>query len=83
MAVGGAGFIDAGWVANGIGAVIPTGTPPPTRVGFPPTFFGTTGGGGAFPVSALTFTATPQTQIAGCFAAGSTTPVELQAFSVE
>lgn len=83
MAIGGAGFIDPGWVANGIGAVIPTGAPPPTRLGFPPTFFGTTGGGGVFPISAVAFTATPQTQIAGCFAAGATTPVELLAFAVE
>ena len=82
MAVGGAGFLDPGWVANGIGAVIPTAAPPPTRVGFPPTFFGTTSGG-PFPISAVAFTATPQVQIAGCFADGATTPVELQAFSVE
>lgn len=82
MAVGGPGFIDPGWLGNGIGAVIPTGAPPPTRIGFPPTFFGTTGGS-AFPLGVALFTATPQTQIAGCFAAGATTPVELMAFTVE
>lgn len=83
LAVGGPSFIDPGWLGNGVGAVIPTAAPPPTRLGFPPTFFGTTGGGGVFPIGAVTFTATPQTQIAGCFAAGATTPVELMAFTVE
>ncbi len=81
LAIGGAGFIDTGWVANGVGAVIPPGAlamPPSLRNGFPAAFFG----GGPFPISAIAFTATPQTQVAGCFAAGSTTPVELQSFHI-
>ena len=80
LAIGGAGFIDLGWIANGVGAVIPPGPmpmAPPTRAGFPPPFFVP-----GSPIVTLGFTATPQTQIAGCFAAGATTPVELQSFHV-
>jgi hypothetical protein len=84
LAIGGPGFIDTGWLGNGVGAIIPPPgpMPPPTRLGFPPAFFGTTMGM-PFPIAAIAFTATPQIQIAGCFAAGATTPVELQAFHVD
>jgi hypothetical protein len=83
LAIGGPTFIDTGWLGNGVGAIIPPPGPiPPTRLGFPPTFFGTTMGA-PFPIGAVAFPATPQIQIAGCFAAGATTPVELQAFHVE
>lgn len=79
LAIGGMGFIDTAWMANGIGAVIPASPPaPPTRLGYPAMFFGID-----FPISAVTFSATPQTQIAGCYAAGATTPVELQAYRVD
>ncbi|MEE8526338.1 MAG: hypothetical protein V3T72_20570 [Thermoanaerobaculia bacterium] len=85
LAIGGPGFISAGWLGNGVGAVIPMGPtpmPPPTRLGFPPSIFGTTMGG-PFSISVAAFTMTPQTQIAGCYAAGATTPVELQSFHVD
>lgn len=76
MAIGGPAFV-TGWLGNGLGASLPPlpGNPP-LRVGFYPPFFGTSGVLSAVP-------ATPQNFIAGCFAAGATTPVELQSFSIE
>ncbi len=76
MAAGGPGFV-TGWPGNGLGASLPPASGnPPLRVGFFPPFFA--------PGSPLfTTAAPPQNFIAGCFAAGATTPVELQNFSIE
>ncbi len=75
MLIGGPAFVTA-WAGNGLGASLPPFTAPPLRVGFFPPFFTP-----AFVLSAVP--APPANYIAGCFAAGATTPVELQSYSIE
>ncbi len=85
---GGPGFTTSGpfppgtgWTGNGLGASLPPmGPGVPLRVAFfGPPFLPP----GTFLTISASPIPTPQDFIAGCFAAGATTPVELMAFGVE